>query len=697
MDDRQSWAPQDAVEAEVAEFRQKQRDLIFGKITEDDFRQFRLERGVYGQRQPGVQMLRIKIPYGGLTPAQLGCIAQVAARHGHGIAHLTTRQDIQLHYVKLADIPSIMEQLADADITTREACGNSVRNVTACPYAGVSRDEVFDVTPHAHAVASHLMRNPSTAGMGRKFKISFAGSESSRGLLGIHDIGFLARLDPSNGSRRRGFAVVVGGGLGAAPRAAQLFSDFVPEDGIIPLALAITRVFSFHGERNRRMRARMKFLIQDIGVERFRELVTAELRGLPDTVPIEPLTTSAHPLVAGNGNTLLPSDEEWVASNVYYQRLEGFAAVTVRLTLGDIPAATLDQLARLAAEFTNDIRVTVDQNFLLRWVSVSRLRELYQQLNHLGLAESGAGRLIDITACPGADTCNLGITSSKGLARAITSELHDALQRFAQADLSIKISGCPNSCGQHHLADIGFYGCSIKIDGRVAPAFQLMLGGWSEGLGAGFAEPLMKFPSRRLPQVLTRLLEIVEEQRNDDEPFRVFVDRIGRDALKEQLAPLGDTADPEIFLDFGGHSEFALKVGQGECAGSDSDLVDAILNRADSLIADSERYRAETRFEESGYAAFSAVIQAAKAGLLIIDETATTNEGIVSKFASSMAENGNGFGDPADFRTQVMSIKSHVPTAESVDNYLTFARSVIANVRDRAAARTHTTTGASHS
>ncbi|MBI3872881.1 MAG: nitrite/sulfite reductase, partial [candidate division Zixibacteria bacterium] len=463
MPEHKHWAPDEAARRETAEFSGRTRDMILGDISNDQFRQFRLERGVYGQRQAGVQMVRIKIPYGGLTPRQLKRIAEITARFGHGIAHLTTRQDIQLHYVNLKDIPAIMTLLAEADITTREACGNTVRNVTACPFAGLCRDEAFDVTPHAHRTAAHLMRNPSTAGMGRKFKISFSGCDSRCGLIAIHDIGLQAVLRSVNGATERGFKVLVGGGLGAAPKAAQVYAEFVPEDELIPLCEAITRVFFLHGERDRRMKARMKFLIEDIGVEAFRELVQTELSALPRRIPVAALDSITPVASGGNGSNPTPPsvpDQRWLDTNVYSQRQAGYHAVTVRLILGDISATTLAELADLAAHHATDIRVTPEQNFLLRWIPEAHVAPLYEGLKTLGLSESGAGRLADITACPGADTCNLGITSSKGLARQFTSGFEGTLRRFADADIKIKISGCPNSCGQHHIADIGFYGCS---------------------------------------------------------------------------------------------------------------------------------------------------------------------------------------------------------------------------------------------
>ena len=494
-----------------------------GKLDERLFAETRLRRGAYGQRYdngqrhdgkkvqqfayptggltkgphtlwdaPGMQ--RIKIPGGGLNAAQLESLAELAEEYSDGIAHITTRQDVQLHYVHIDDTPSLMRRLAAATITTREACGNTVRNVTACPYAGVCPDEVFDVTPYSQALSKFLLGHPDCQSFGRKFKPSFSGcAQHACGLANMHDMGLLAVTRTENGKQVRGFALYVGGGLGTVPYQAKLFDAFLPPEELLPIGQAIARVFARLGEKKNRNRARIKFLIHDLGIEKFKELVWEERKTLPPdprwTEFLETLETFKEEPLHPPGEAPPPGSEafeRWRASNVRPQKQEGYSTVTVTLPLGDITADQMRSLADIVRRFTREtVRTTVEQNFVIRWVSNADLQDIYEALNAAGLGQPGAGTIVDIVSCPGTDTCKLGISSSRGLASELRKRLAQKSFELDEAvnNLHIKVSGCFNSCGQHHVADLGFYGNARKIDGKEVPYYQMLLGGGYDGQG----------------------------------------------------------------------------------------------------------------------------------------------------------------------------------------------------------------------
>src|ERR1700730_12714087 len=515
------------------------------KIDERLFAETRLRRGIYGQRYdngqrhdgrkvqeitypsgeltkgpntmwdaPGMQ--RIKIPGGGLNAKQLEALADLAEEYSDGIAHVTTRQDFQLHYVHIDDTPSLMRRLAAAGITTREACGNSVRNVTACPYAGVCPDEVFDVTPYSQALSKFLLGHPDCQNFGRKFKPAFSGcAQHACGLTSMHDLGLIAVTRTENGKEKRGFETYVGGGLGAVPAQVKLFAPFIPPGELLPLAQAIARVFARLGEKKNRARARIKFLIQDVGIEKFRELVLEERKTLPPdprwTEYIESATAAFEaPLKPAGKAPLLGSAEfqRWLKTNIRPQKQAGYAVVTIALPLGDITADQLRALADIARQFTKEtIRTTVEQNIVLRWISQDDLAAVWQALRAAGLADPSAETILDVVTCPGTDTCKLGISSSRGLGGGVRERL---AEKNAQLDevvqhLHIKISGCFNSCGQHHVADLGFYGVSRKMAGYAVPHFQVVLGGEWDHNGGSYGLPVIAIPSKNIPEVVTRL------------------------------------------------------------------------------------------------------------------------------------------------------------------------------------------------
>jgi sulfite reductase (ferredoxin) len=629
-----------------------------GKFDERLFAETRLRRGVYGQRYdngqrhngktvqrlgfpsgdltkgpntmwdaPGMQ--RIKIPAGGLNAEQLETLADLAEEYSDGIAHVTTRQDFQLHYVHVEDTPTVMRRLGAANITTREACGNSVRNVTACPYSGVCPDEKFDVTPYSRALSKFLLGHPDTQNFGRKFKPSFSGcGQHACGLASMHDMGMIAATRVENGKEKRGFEVQVGGGLGAVPYQAKPYDSFVPVEELLPLAQAISLVFARLGEKKNRSRARLKFLVQDLGIEKFKELVTAERKNLtPDprwTDFVQDAETFQEtPLRPGGKAPLLGTEsfQRWVKTNTRAQKQDGYTVVTIALPLGDITSKQLRSLADIARRFTKEtIRSTVEQNIVLRWVSLSDLPELYKALDAAGLGAPGAGSIVDIAACPGTDTCKLGISSSRGLAAELRKRL--AEKNFQLDDsvlkLHIKISGCFNSCGQHYVADLGFYGVSRKMSGYAVPHFQVVLGGDWENNGSSYGLPTIAIPSKRIPEVVTRLTDRYAADRKSGESFKDFVARTGKVELKRMLEdlakPPADLTDRSIFQDWGDPREYTLAdIGVGECAGAVVSSVEFDLAAAERQLFEAQVALEDGYVEQAGETAYRSMVQAAKA------------------------------------------------------------------------------------
>jgi sulfite reductase (ferredoxin) len=650
-----------------------------GKIDERVFAETRLRRGIYGQRYDNGQrhdgqkiqklrlpsgeltkgpdtvwdapgMVRIKIPFGGLNPEQMEALADLSEEYADGISHVTTRQDIQYHFVHIEDTPSLMRRLAAVGITTREACGNVVRNVTACPLAGVCRDEVFDVTPYATACSKFLLGHPDTQDFGRKFKVAFSGcAQHPCGLTSMHDMGAIAKTHVENGVERRGFEFYVGGGLGAVPYKAQLFDEFLPEEELLPMAQAMSRVFARLGEKRNRARARIKFLIANLGIEKFRQLVLEERQKLAtDSRWTEYLARVAEPSESPlKGGTTLNGGERpegfdaWYATNVYHQRQRGYVVATITLPLGDITADQLRSFADVARRFVKDtIRTTVEQNILLRWVGETDLPELYRALKRIGLAEPNAGTIVDVTACPGTDTCKLGIASSRGLAKELRERLSEKSFQLDQAvkNLRIKVSGCFNSCGQHHIADIGFYGISRNINGYTVPHFQVMLGGKLKDNAGAYGLAIGAVPSKRIPEVVTRVTDRYVSERKKNESFQDFISRIGKKEIKSMLDDLTQVPPhnvaPAFYSDWGDPRVFTLNdMGIGECAGE-------VVSQAQFTLAASERelFEAQISFDSGDLkkavtVAYGAMVRAAEALVKIQNRDVANEEGaIVAEF-----------------------------------------------------------------
>ena len=640
----------DAFENQIALRRQD-------KVDEKVFAETRLRRGVYGQRYDNGQrndgsgpkslaypsngltkgpetvwdapgMMRIKIPMGRLNPNQMDILADLADEYSDQICHVTTRQDIQLHFVHIDDTPDLMRRLAAVNITTREACGNTVRNVTGCPLAGVCRDELFDVTPYAEACMQFLLGHPDAQDFGRKFKVSFSGcQEHACGLASMHDLGLIAVTRTQDGIEQRGFETYVGGGLGAVPHQAKLFDKFLPVEELLPIAQAIARVFARLGEKRNRARARIKFLVAQLGMEEFKRLVLEERQKLKKdprwTAHIaEAPHHTEHPfkengLSSSHGSN---SYKHWLRTNVYQQRQTGYSVVTIALPLGDLTSRQMRELSEIARAYVGDtVRLTVEQNIVLRWVSNADLPSIYQSLFDVRLAEPGAGTIADITACPGTDTCKLGIASSRGLAAELKSRLvqqGEALDPSVE-QLRIKTSGCFNSCGQHHIADLGFYGVSRNIGGYAVPHFQVVLGGkWLDNGGAyGLAS--MAIPSKRIPEVVDRITKRFVDERHEHETFQDYTQRVGKRAFKEMLDDLATVPahdlQPDYYSDWGDPREFTLgDMGIGECAGEVVSLTEFDLAAAEAQIFEAQLRLEEAHPAEANQLAYQAMLLAAK-------------------------------------------------------------------------------------
>jgi sulfite reductase beta subunit-like hemoprotein len=587
-----SWAKPE----EVDTFDEFTRRFWNNELTPDEYKAFRLQNGVYGQAQGDMRMVRVKIPAGGLNAAQLDALAELAEGTPRGAAHVTTRQNFQYHFVDAKNATAFLEKINAVGLTTREACANSLRTMTACHRAGVCAMEPFDVSPYAAAATSYFLRNPMNQTLPRKFKVSFSGCRTGCALPLIHDIGAVAAVRPgADGREERGFELYLGGGLGAQPKAARRLEEFTPAVDLLPSMAAVVRVFDRHGNREQKMLSRMKYTLEKLGWENFRTMVLREREKLKmacagDFFPDIDVWTEKPGAPPDAGTRMAwthhaPPDgdeyQRWLLTNVAAQKQVGYVLVHVRLLLGDVTAAQLRALADIVRRFSNGtLRTTIQQNFALRWVPQSALSEVYALLKSAGLADAGAERLVDVTSCPGADTCQIGITSSRGMARALTKRLDEEVARIADlSGVRIKISGCPNSCGQHHIAPIGLYGGAKVFDGRTTPTYQMMLGG---GLGdvdaaAPFAAPFLKIPAANVPDAVIHLVELYDEQRHPEEAFTAFIDRYGRERLKTEMAHFAELPPhaeaPHKYKDaatpleeVGGHrEEFVVKIGKSEC------------------------------------------------------------------------------------------------------------------------------------
>jgi len=674
------------VQKEIIDLERKIRLYHDGKIDDQRFRSLRLARGVYGQRQPGVQMVRIKLPFGKITTKQLLKISDISDEYSNGILHLTTRQDIQVHFVSLDRTPELWTKLAEDDMTLREACGNTVRNVTASPFAGIDPEEPFDVSPYAYETYRFFIRNPICQELGRKFKIAFSSGNKDTAFSFIHDIGLIPRLKHVNGEQIRGFKVLVGGGLGSQPALAKTAYEFLHEDKLLPFIEGVVRVFDRYGERTNRNRARMKFLIEKIGFDNFLKLVDEESLALKiksckinrDILPEPeiPHYTGLHEVEIYNKKDY----EVWLNTNVFEQKQKGFFAVCIKVPLGNLSTRTARELVKVVKTYAADeLRITINQGLISKFMKEEAIPLFYSKLKEIGLAEPGFDSTLDITACPGTDTCNLGISDSTSvsaeLERVMKEEFPDLI---FNNDIKIKISGCMNSCGQHGIANIGFHGSSIKYGGKVLPALQLLLGGGSPGNGKGrFSERVIKIPSKRVPSALRIILNDYEDNSFEGEYFNSYYDRRGKNYYQQLLRPLTDLSSlqPSDFTDWGDTAEFSTSVGTGECAGVIIDLVATLLLEAEEKITWASEALNNNSFADSVYNSYSSFIWAAKALLLTRDISPSTHSGIINEFDNYF---GNRFTSSSEsFKELVLQINRKEPSGEFAVEYMGKAKNFL--------------------
>ncbi|MGY5849976.1 HEPN domain-containing protein [Salegentibacter sp. F14] len=664
------------VEQDILDLEKKIRLFREGKADEEKFRSLRLARGVYGQRQAGVQMVRIKLPFGKVTSEQLHRIAEVSDEYSTGRLHITTRQDVQIHHVSLDRTPELWAQLERDDITLREACGNTVRNVTASPTAGIDTQEPFDVSPYAEATFNFFLRNPICQEMGRKFKISFSSSEEDTALSYIHDLGFIAKI--KNG--KRGFKVMLGGGLGSQPRHADELYDFIEAEKIIGLTEGVLRVFDRYGERKKRMKARMKYLIKDIGKESFMELVEQQQTALSQVSPaFEVAKFEVAPRLQEVDVPAVKIEDQkayetWKSTNVIPQKQEGLYAIGIRVPLGDFYTGAARNLADLIKTYAgNELRFTLRQDILIRHVRETFLPFFYLELKKIGLAQTGYNKTLDITACPGTDTCNLGIASSTGIADVLEDVLKDEYPQFTNGkDITIKISGCMNACGQHNMAEIGFQGMSIRIGKSVAPALQVLLGGGTLGNGKGrFADKVVKIPSKRGPQALRLLLDDFETHSFPEEKFREYYDRQGKTYFYDLLKDLADTSSltENEFVDWGHDKPYIKAVGVGECAGVVIDLIATLLFESEEKIDNAKSAMERKAWADSIYHSYTSIVNSAKAILLSDQVKTNTQAGIISQFDELFVETGK-IELPSSFKEFAYQLNENKPSEAFAHKYL---------------------------
>lgn len=675
------------VEKDIIDLEKKIRQFREGTIDEEKFRSLRLARGVYGQRQQGVQMVRIKLPYGKMSVKQLLRISDISDEYATKNLHLTTRQDIQIHYVSLDKTPELWAKLEQDNITLREACGNTVRNITASSTAGIDPNEPFDVSPYAQEAFKYFLRNPICQDMGRKIKIAFSSSDKDTAFVYMHDIGFIPKVKKEGNKEVRGFKVMIGGGLGAQPFLAKTAHEFLHEDHIIPYTEAVLRVFDRYGERTSRHKARMKFLINKLGFEEMVRLVNEEQKALK--VKEYKINYDVYPeTVAPAENKVALVEikdqakyEAWVKTNVFEQKQKGFYGVYIKVLTGDVKTDKARILADIVKKYAaDDIRITINQGLMLKFVRKDYFKNLFTELDQIGLANPGFDSTGDITTCPGTDTCNLGISNSTG----ITGELEKVIREeypdlIFNSDIKIKISGCMNGCGQHSIANIGFHGSSLKSGTNVLPALQVLIGGGTTGNGEGrVADKVLKVPSKRALQVLRTLLDDYENNSNEGEYFNDYYVRQTEKYFYTLLKPFADltTLKDDDFVDWGHDVKYSTAIGVGECAGVMIDLVATLLYEAEEKYGWAKESLAQEQYADSIYHSYSVFVSTAKALLLDKKVNCNTQHGIINDFDKHYVIPGLISFVP-DFKTHVLQINKNEPTKEFAVKYLAEAEAFL--------------------
>lgn len=672
------------VENDILELGRKIAEFKDGKLDSEKFRSLRLARGVYGQRQPGVQMIRIKIPYGKMTTKQLRRLCIVSDEYSKGRLHTTTRQCIQIHYVSLDRTPELWAELEKDQITIREACGNAVRNVTASIDAGINPNEAFDVSPYAHNIFEYFLRQPFGQELGRKFKISLSGAENDNAFSFMHDVGLIAKIKDGV----KGFKVMVGGGLGAQPKLAQCAYEFIPANEVVPFIEVCVRLFDRYGERANRSKARIKYLIAEWGIEGLKEKIeeikpslTHQKYEMTEDVPVAYSTP--------NENYATPPEVEiedkdaydlWYSTNVKDQKQEGYKSVYIRLTSGDFYTDEARVLAELVDDYAgDDIRISINQGLQLRYVQEESLPYVYSVLKSINMVKPGFDSTMDVTSCPGTTTCNLGISDSTHTAIELEKFMAEKYPELVfNNEIKIKISGCMNSCGQHALAQIGFHGSSMKEKAtkRVLPALQVLLGGGVTKDGGGrISDKIIKIPSRRVLSCLDIILKEYKSNKKDNEGFNEFYDRTGKMHFHSLLRPLTDLASikDEDFVDWGNSKAYEKAIGTGECAGVVIDLVATLLMDVEEKITLSQEALEQDLFPDSIHHSYASMVNGAKA--LLTGYGIRNNQ--LNKVVSNFDETAVSSGDidlGGSFNDLVYQIDRNKPSKKFAEKFLKDAR-----------------------
>lgn len=631
------------IEAEIREIEDVIQRFLSGRLSPEKFLSFRLTHGIYGVRHypEGMHMVRIKLPQGIINSDQLRAVALMVENYaGSGVAHITTRQDLQLHYIKLENIPSFFRDMARVGLTSKEACGNTVRNITASPFTGISKDEIFDVLPYAMYMTRYFLRHPLTLTLPRKFKIAWSESERDWGMVKIHDMGFVAQKRVIDGKEVKGFKFYVGGGLGAIPMPAHLLTDFIDTENVYYLAEAVIRVFHREGERKLRSKARIKFLVAKLGIEEFKKHVFEEYERVKRHINIKEdleryIQNFPHPAPFVNGreggkkvqNVSLseiekyqplkntPEYANWLSNDVYEQRQEGYSAVMIRVPLGNLKPDDLRFIARLSEDYGAGYTVaTQRQDILLPWVKNELLVGVFGSLKEYGFITESTLPLI--TSCPGAYSCKLAVTYPYNLAEAIANEVNDLM------GVRINISGCPNSCGQHHIGDIGFSGNALENQDGVIPHYLMYVGGYPYEETGIIGNALVKIPSKNVPKVVSKMLTIYKNERQDSESFRDFIKRIGIDRVRKEIAEYTKTAskseNPDMYRDWGQNRDFAIEAAKrGECAGSLLDIISISIFEALREVYEAEGDLQDEDYQTVIQKSFNAVVGCCKALLYL--------------------------------------------------------------------------------
>jgi sulfite reductase beta subunit-like hemoprotein len=576
------------LEREFDDFDTRAEGFLAGREEEDQFIGFRLKQGVYGQRQPARQMIRVKLPFGGVTPEQMEMFADAAEQFTPlGKGHITTRQNFQFHHVPLDDAARFIRMVSESGLSSREACGNTVRNVTGDPWAGVT-DEAYDITPYAGAFVRYFVRNEVCQLLPRKFKVAFTANDEDRAITLIHDLGFIPRIREIDGKQVKGVEINTGGGTSIMPRVGSVMFDFVEVDNgdYLKVSEAVLRVFDRQDWlRANRQRARLKFMVDKVGIDAFREEVEQEMAldwvGDRDFTPDallflhdEEANAPEPPAAPSSSNGDSREFDRWVASNVHAQRQHGFSTAEVRVIRGDLTPAQFRGIAQIMRDFTGGYaRTSIQQNIVLRWVRDEALYDLWLRLKELNLGDPGAHEVTDVLSCPGTDSCKMGITSSMGLNRAVEGRVSSMnIEDPLTKRIHIKMSGCPNGCGQHHLGSIGFYGASMKVGGRQMPAYVAHIGGRYEGGDVAYGTRLkVRLPAKRVPDAVERWIRMYERDRKEGEPFADFFDRVGTEPFEAEVKELSmpvefNLENIEHFIDWSRSEPYKVVRGEGECA-----------------------------------------------------------------------------------------------------------------------------------